>query len=78
MQPCDPLAARRRALSLRHLVEAACTDVLGRFSRSLGPRPFTTDAGIAQRTADLHLYLRQHHAERDLHALAALPLEDQG
>lgn len=44
-----------------------------RFSQAFGPRPFVTDTGVAQRIADLHLYLRQHHAEHDLALLASLP-----
>ena len=59
----------RRALSLRHTVERLCTDVLDRFGRAFGPRPYVGDAAIAQRVADIHLYLRQDHAERDLEAL---------
>lgn len=71
--PHDARAARHRALVARHLVERACAELLDRFSRSLGPRPFVGRADLAQRYADTHLYLRQHHAERDLQALAELP-----
>lgn len=67
--PHDGGAARRRALSVRHLTERACTEIVDRFGRALGPRPFVADAAVAERTADLHLYLRQHHGERDLHML---------
>ncbi|CAN5212598.1 acyl-CoA dehydrogenase [soil metagenome] len=67
--PDDVNAAERRAQSLRHVVERTCTDVLDRFGRALGPRPYVGDAGVASRVADIHLYLRQHHAERDLEAL---------
>ncbi len=71
--PGDVDSARYRAISVRHLVERSATELLDRFSRSLGPRPFTSDSQVAQRFADTHLYLRQNHAERDLYALAQLP-----
>ena len=65
-RPDDRVAARSRALALRHVVERHCTELLDRFSQVFGPRPFTTDAAVAQRFADTHLYLRQHHGTRDL------------
>ena len=68
--PLDRLDAELRARSLRHFVERTCTDVADRFSRAFGPRPFVSNGAIAQRFADLHLYMRQHHAERELGAIA--------
>ncbi len=66
----DPQAnAVVQALELRHMVEQLCTDVLRRFARSLGPAPLVKDAGIARRYAELDLFLRQCHAERDLESL---------
>lgn len=67
--PADVDRARARALSLRQTVERLVTDILDRFGRSLGPRPFVSDAEVSQRWSDTHLYIRQHHAERDLEAL---------
>ena len=58
--------ARRRALMARHLIERLCTDVLDRFGRATGPQLLAFDARIAQRHAELSLYIRQCHAERDL------------
>ncbi len=58
-----------RALQVRHLVEQACTDTLRRFARCLGPAPLAKNADIARRYAELDLFLRQSHAERDLEAL---------
>jgi hypothetical protein len=77
-QPHDHVAARPRALALRQVVERQCTELLDRFSQVFGPRPFTTDAAVAQRYADTHLYLRQHHGSRDLHELGttAHPFEE--
>ncbi|MGB0114121.1 MAG: hypothetical protein WBP59_12930 [Ilumatobacteraceae bacterium] len=71
--PADVERAHRRALALRHTVERAVDDVLDRVGRSLGPRPFVGDAQVAQRWADTHLYVRQHHAERDLESLGRGP-----
>jgi alkylation response protein AidB-like acyl-CoA dehydrogenase len=59
-------AAQRRALMARHLIERLCTDVLDRFGRATGPQLLAFDAQIAQRHAELSLYIRQCHAERDL------------
>jgi alkylation response protein AidB-like acyl-CoA dehydrogenase len=69
--PADASAARERALCLRHVVERTASDVLDRFGRAFGPRPFVQNASIQQRFADTHLYLRQHHGERDAAVLGA-------
>jgi len=66
-------AAELRGRSLRHSVERLCSDVLDRFARAFGPRPLTADRDVAQRIADTHLYLRQHHGERELPAISGLP-----
>jgi alkylation response protein AidB-like acyl-CoA dehydrogenase len=65
----DPalLAAR-----VRGIVARACEEVLWRSGHALGPSPLATNAEHAQRVADLQLYIRQHHAERDQEALGAL------
>jgi alkylation response protein AidB-like acyl-CoA dehydrogenase len=71
----DPLdlevEARRRALMARHLIERMCTDVLDRFGRATGPQLLAFDARVAQRYAELTLYIRQCHAERDLASIPA-------
>jgi alkylation response protein AidB-like acyl-CoA dehydrogenase len=64
-----------RALRVRALVESAATDVLGRVGRALGAGPLCHDAAHSRTVADLTVYLRQHHAERDLAALGALAAE---
>jgi alkylation response protein AidB-like acyl-CoA dehydrogenase len=61
--------ARRRALMARHLIERLCTDVLDRFGRATGPQLLAFDAEVAQRHAELSLYIRQCHAERDLESI---------
>jgi hypothetical protein len=61
--------AMAHALQLRHIVEQLCTDTLRRFGRALGPGPLIKHADIARRYAELELFMRQSHAERDLAAL---------
>jgi hypothetical protein len=41
---------------------------------ALGPAPLAFDEDHARRVADLELYLRQHHAERDLARLGEATL----
>lgn len=64
--------ARWRALRVRAVVEAAATQATERVGRALGPRPLATDAEHSRRVADLTVYLRQSHAERDLATLGDL------
>lgn len=66
------LLARRGALRVRAVVEAAATQTIERVGRALGPRPLATDAAHSRRVTDLTVYLRQSHAERDLSALGDL------
>jgi hypothetical protein len=64
--------ARLRALRVRALVEAAATEVMQRVGRALGAGPLNHDEAHSRRVADLTVYLRQHHAERDLAELGGL------
>ncbi len=72
----DPADTRktgpRRALLVRALVESVATEVLARVGRALGAGPLCHDEAHARMVADLTVYLRQHHAERDLAALGSL------
>lgn len=61
--------ARRRALRLRHLVERAAVGAVDVVSRLLGPRALIQDPWIIRRIAEVQLYVRQHHSERDLASL---------
>jgi alkylation response protein AidB-like acyl-CoA dehydrogenase len=63
---------RLRALRVRALVEAVATEVMNRVGRALGAGPLCHDEAHSRRVADLTVYLRQHHAERDLADLGAL------
>ena len=67
--PANAEAAHLRALKVRHLVEQAATDILRRIPRAFGPYPLALVEPVAQQYAELDLYLRQSHAERDLEAL---------
>ena len=66
----DPLNRRGTfpwlAHAVRHLIEDGCTEVLERVGRAGGARPVSLDRDQARRAADLYVYLRQHHGERDL------------
>jgi len=61
-----------RALRVRALVEATATEVMHRVGRALGAGPLSHDEAHSRRVADLTVYLRQHHAERDLAELGTL------
>jgi len=67
---CD--AAQARALSVRHVVEQGCTDILRRLARAYGPHPLAMDRAVSRRYQELDLYVRQSHSERDLEALGRL------
>lgn len=60
------------ALSVRLSVEAAADAVLGLFGRALGAAPLCKDATLARLFADLPVFLRQSHAERDQEAVGRL------
>lgn len=70
----DPAGAdaQLRAVRLRARVEAGATEILDRVGRALGAGPLCLDPVQARRAADLPVYLRQSHAERDLAGLGEL------
>lgn len=53
----------------RNVVARAVEETLARAAHALGPAPLAHDEAHARRVADLALYVRQHHAERDDAAL---------
>jgi hypothetical protein len=59
----------------RAVVEAAASETIERVGRALGAAPLALDGAHARRVADLQLYLRQSHADRDLVALGRLVAE---
>ncbi|MFN2977116.1 acyl-CoA dehydrogenase family protein [Terriglobus aquaticus] len=75
--PGDRGAAHVRALRLRHMVEQLADDTLQRFSRAYGPHPLAMDPAMSRRCAELNLFLRQCHGERDLEALGRAEAELQ-
>ncbi|MDY6995697.1 MAG: acyl-CoA dehydrogenase [Actinomycetota bacterium] len=72
----DPLNRKGRAELMarraRAVVETAVDESIGRTARALGPAPLATNAVHAARVADLSIYVRQSHAERDLERLGEL------
>ena len=54
------------------MVETAVDETLTRTGRALGPGPLSQDARHAERVADLTIYVRQSHAERDLAELGRI------
>lgn len=62
-------AGSRAALRVRQVVATAAEQILTQAAHALGPGPLATEDDHAGRVADLQLYLRQWHAERDQAAL---------
>ncbi|MFT2692056.1 PIG-L family deacetylase [Clavibacter zhangzhiyongii] len=56
---------RLLAKRVRAVVARAVEETLTHVAHALGPAPLAQDADHAKRVADLELYVRQHHAERD-------------
>jgi alkylation response protein AidB-like acyl-CoA dehydrogenase len=65
--PLDALGgAAITARAARAVVESSAIEVIERVGRTLGPGPLAAEPEHLRRVADLTLYLRQSHAERDL------------
>ncbi|MDQ3403882.1 MAG: acyl-CoA/acyl-ACP dehydrogenase [Actinomycetota bacterium] len=62
-------------LLCRASAEHTAREVVDRIPRITGPTAFARDRAFAQALADLQLYIRQHHAERDLAALGRKAIE---
>lgn len=67
--------AQAWALRVRLSVEEAAESVMRHAARGLGAAPLCRDARFARAMADLPVFIRQSHAERDLAALGALALD---
>lgn len=65
------------ALRVRLAAETGARQVLDEVGRSLGAAPFCRDARFARAAADLPVFVRQSHAERDFAALGERLLEPQ-
>jgi alkylation response protein AidB-like acyl-CoA dehydrogenase len=66
------VAGELLALRVRSVVADAAERVIAQVAHALGPAPLAFDEQHARRVADLQLYIRQHHAERDLATLGEL------
>lgn len=73
--PDDLERARRLASQVRWSIEQTATDVIDRVNRALGPAPLVHHREHAQAVADLGVYIRQSHADRDLVTLGRLVVE---
>lgn len=71
--PAGLVAARTRSV-VAESVEA----VIRVADHAMGPGPLATDAEHAQRVSDLRLYVRQHHAERDVADLGRRVIAEGG
>ncbi len=68
--------ARQWAQQARAAIEDSVEQVIHHVGRAVGAGPYCKDAHFAQLMADLPVYLRQSHAERDLAALGEGVTED--
>ena len=62
---------------VRQVVADSADEILTRVGHALGPAPLTGDEAHARRVADLTVYLRQHHAERDLARQGSMVLDHE-
>ncbi|MFZ2014237.1 MAG: hypothetical protein WAV00_10480, partial [Nocardioides sp.] len=62
---------------VRQVAADSADEILTRVGHALGPAPLTGDAAHARRVADLTVYLRQHHAERDLARQGSMVLDNK-
>lgn len=74
----DGLAGVVLAERVRGIVAAAVESVIAAAAHALGPAPLAVEEDHARRVADLQLYVRQHHAERDSARLGQLLLAAGG
>lgn len=65
------------AARVRQVVVDAAEMVTQSLAHALGPGPLSQEPQHARRVADLTLYIRQHHAERDQAALGRLVLDSE-
>lgn len=61
----------RLAARVRSVVVQSAEEILSVAAHAMGPGPLVYDEEHARRVADLQVYIRQHHAERDSASLGA-------
>lgn len=71
-EPLPAERAERLAHALRAQAAGVVEDVVSHVGRALGPGPLAFDAAHAEHVHDLQVFVRQHHAERDLERLGTL------
>lgn len=69
--------AQAWALRTRAAADAACEQVLHHATRALGATPLCRDAAFARMAADLPVFVRQCHGDRDLAALGERVVESR-
>ncbi|MBO9553516.1 acyl-CoA dehydrogenase [Cellulomonas sp.] len=67
----DAADGRVLAKRVRGTVARTCEDMLTTAAHALGPAPLAFEPDHAKRVADLQVYVRQHHAERDAASLGS-------
>jgi alkylation response protein AidB-like acyl-CoA dehydrogenase len=72
----DAADVERLALVVRDRVSTVVDIVIERVGRALGPGPLAFDQDHAARVADLQVFVRQHHAERDQERLGSWGRQD--
>lgn len=72
----DGTEGAKLALQVRGLTASAVDEVLLRIGHSSGPAPLALEEDHARRVADVTIYVRQHHAERDQAALGSMLMAD--
>jgi hypothetical protein len=70
----EGVAGEILAMRVRAVVANAVERTIRQVGHALGPAPLAFDEDHARRVADLELYVRQHHAERDLAQLGSAVL----
>ena len=67
-----PGIRQRQALRIRHLIDVSVGEILNRVQRALGPGPLAHTRDVHRHLAEVDIYRRQSHAERDLETLGNL------
>jgi alkylation response protein AidB-like acyl-CoA dehydrogenase len=67
--PTDGVAARRRAVTVRHLVQRSAVEAIDLFGQVGGPRSLAFDRDAVRRVQELQLYVRQFHGPVELELL---------
>ncbi len=69
-------AGARTAYRVRHVVARTAERLIERTARATGPAPLALEDDHSRRVADLTVYVRQEHAERDAAVLGAGVVEE--